>query len=138
MSCKIATAPHGDAGATHDGVGFWLAAALQWGSPKCWLISASAFGTFLHADAARGFVPSLYFGVIFVLAAPPSCIVWLAFGATVQRFLQSERAANIGEAYVVAELRSGISVVFIAHTLQSSVWLAGLRPLRPVARLWRW
>ena len=35
---------------------------------------------------------ALCFGVLFVLAALPSCFVWLAFGAAVQRLLRTERA----------------------------------------------
>ncbi len=37
----------------------------------------------------------MYFGLLFVLAATPSCFVWLAFGATVQRFLYTDRALRI-------------------------------------------
>jgi threonine/homoserine/homoserine lactone efflux protein len=35
------------------------------------------------------------FGLMFILAALPSCFIWLAFGASVQRFLRTERAARI-------------------------------------------
>jgi hypothetical protein len=38
--------------------------------------------------------PALWLGALFVLAALPSCLVWLAGGAAVQRWLQSERAAR--------------------------------------------
>jgi len=112
LSWKIATADRGDAGAVHDGVGFWQAAALQWVSPKSWLISTSAVGTYWQTEAAGTIVQSLWFGVVFVLASLPSCFVWLAFGATVQRFLRSERAArdfNI----VMGVLLAGSLVLFI-------------------------
>ena len=49
---------------------------------------------------------------LFVLAALPSCFVWLAFGATVQRFLQTERAAR-GFNLVMAPLLAGSVVLFI-------------------------
>src|SRR5215831_536368 len=82
LSWKMATA--GRSGATTDKacVGFWGAAAFQWVNPKSWLVSASAVGTYLHADAGGAFVQSLSFGLLFVLAALPSGFVWLAFGAT--------------------------------------------------------
>jgi threonine/homoserine/homoserine lactone efflux protein len=92
LAWKIATASRSDAAAAHDVVGFWGAAAFQWVNPKSWLVSASAVGTYLHAEAASAVVQSTYFGLLFVLAALPSCFVWLAFGATVQRLLHTERA----------------------------------------------
>jgi threonine/homoserine/homoserine lactone efflux protein len=95
LSWKMATARRRDATTDKEFVGFWEAAAFQWVNPKSWLVSASAVSTYLHADADSAFVQSLYFGLLFVLAALPSCFVWLAFGATVQRFLHTERAVRI-------------------------------------------
>jgi threonine/homoserine/homoserine lactone efflux protein len=111
LSWKIATAGRGDAGAAKAGIGFWEAAALQWVNPKSWLVSASAVGTYLRADAGP-LVQSLSFGVLFLLAALPSCFVWLAFGATVQRVLQTERAAR-GFNVVMGLLLAGSVVLFI-------------------------
>jgi threonine/homoserine/homoserine lactone efflux protein len=112
LSWKSATAGRSDAGAVKHGIGFWEAAALQWVNPKSWLVSASAVGTYLRADAAEPLVQSLSFGVLFVLAALPSCFVWLAFGATVQRILQTERAAR-GFNIVMGLLLAGSVVLFI-------------------------
>src|SRR4051794_32370457 len=109
---KIATAGRGDAGASRDGVGFWQAAALQWVNPKSWLVSASAVGAYLRAEAAGPLVQSLSFGVLFILAALPSCFVWLAFGATVQRLLQTERAARAFN-LAMGLLLAGSVVLFI-------------------------
>ena len=95
LSWKIATAGRSDATTDKECVGFWGAAAFQWVNPKSWLVSASAVGTYLHADAGSAVVQSLSFGMLFVLAALPSCFVWLAFGATVQRLLLTERAVRI-------------------------------------------
>ena len=95
LSWKVATAGRSDATAAKDGVGFWGAAAFQWVNPKSWLVSASAVGTYLHADAGSAFAQSLSFGLLFVLAALPSGFVWLAFGAAVHRFLRTERALRI-------------------------------------------
>jgi threonine/homoserine/homoserine lactone efflux protein len=112
LSWKIATAGRADAGAARESVGFWEAAALQWVNPKSWLVSASAVGTYLRADAAGPLAQSLSFGLLFVLAALPSCLVWLAFGATVQRILQTERAARSFNV-VMGLLLAGSVVLFI-------------------------
>lgn len=112
LSWKIATAGRGDAGAAREGVGFWEAAALQWVNPKSWLVSASAVGAYLRAEAASPLVQSLSFGVLFVLVALPSCFVWLAFGATAQRILQTERAAR-GFNVVMSLLLAGSVVLFV-------------------------
>jgi threonine/homoserine/homoserine lactone efflux protein len=112
LSWKIATAGRRDAGIAHDGIGFWQAAALQWVSPKSWLISASAIGTFLQADAASAFLQSLYFSTLFVLAALPSCFVWLALGASAQQFLQSARTAR-GFHVVMGVLLAGSIVLIV-------------------------
>ncbi len=95
LSWKIATAGRSDATTDREFVGFWGAAAFQWVNPKSWLVSASAVGTYLHAEAGSAVVQSIYFGMLFILAALPSCGVWLAFGATVQRFLHTERAVRM-------------------------------------------
>jgi len=95
LSWKIATAGRSEATNDKDLVGFWRAAAFQWVNPKSWLVCASAVGTYLQAEAGSAFTQSLSFGVLFVLAALPSCFVWLAFGASVQRLLHTERALRL-------------------------------------------
>src|SRR5215510_9977532 len=112
LSWKMATA--GRSGATPDKacVGFWGAAAFQWVNPKSWLVSASAVGTYLHADAGSAFVQSLAFGLLFVLVALPSGFVWLAFGATVQRWLATERAVRLFNVAMGA-LLAGSVLLFI-------------------------
>ena len=95
LSWKMATAGRSDATTAKAFVGFWGAAAFQWVNPKSWLVSASAAGTYLHADAGSAVVQALSSGLLFVLAALPSCFVWLAFGATVQRLLATTRAVRL-------------------------------------------
>jgi threonine/homoserine/homoserine lactone efflux protein len=92
LSWKIATAPCGGAESGTDVVGFWRAAALQWMNPKAWVVSASAAGTFLQAGDSGALAQSMGFGILFFLAALPAGLVWLAFGATVQRWLHTERS----------------------------------------------
>lgn len=75
--------------------GIWYAAGFQWISPKSWLVCAGAVGTYVNAGDASAFAQSATFGILFVLAALPSCFVWLAFGASAQRLLRTERAARV-------------------------------------------
>jgi threonine/homoserine/homoserine lactone efflux protein len=73
-------------------VGFGGAAAFQWVNPKSWLVCASAAGTYLRPEAGGAIAQAVLLGALFVVAASPSCFVWLAFGASAQRFLRSPRA----------------------------------------------
>jgi threonine/homoserine/homoserine lactone efflux protein len=111
LAWKIATAQRSEA-TSEKYVGFWQAAAFQWINPKSWLVSASAVGTYLQAQGSSAFEQSVYFGVLFVLAALPSCFVWLAFGATLQRFLHTERTLRIFNVAMGA-LLAGSVILFI-------------------------
>jgi threonine/homoserine/homoserine lactone efflux protein len=92
LSWKIATSSgHIDTPPDKDPVGFLGAAVFQWANPKSWLVSASAAGTFLSTEAGRPLAQAASLGGLFVLAALPSCFLWLAFGAAVQRVLHSPR-----------------------------------------------
>ncbi|MGH7268421.1 MAG: LysE family translocator, partial [Candidatus Rokuibacteriota bacterium] len=51
LSWKIATSGSIDAAPDRDPVGYLGAAIFQWVNPKSWLVTASAAGTFLGADA---------------------------------------------------------------------------------------
>jgi len=91
LAWKIATAGHSDPARVKP-VGFVGAAAFQWINPKSWLVCASAAGTYLHAGAGSALAQATAFGGVFILASLPCCFVWLAFGATAQRFLRTGRA----------------------------------------------
>jgi threonine/homoserine/homoserine lactone efflux protein len=112
LSWKIATAGRSEATGDKEFVGFWQAAAFQWVNPKSWLVSASAVGTFLRAEAGSALVQSLSFGLLFVVAALPSCFVWLAFGAGLQRFLHTARAVRLFNVAMGA-LLAGSVLLFI-------------------------
>jgi len=94
LAWKIATAGRSDGAAGRKPVGFIGAAAFQWINPKSWLVCASAAGAYLHAQSGSALAQAMAFGALFILASLPCCFVWLAFGATAQRFLRSERAAR--------------------------------------------
>jgi threonine/homoserine/homoserine lactone efflux protein len=93
LSWRTATSSGGiDSQPVENPVGFLGAAAFQWVNPKAWLVSAAAAGTFLSAEAGNAVMQAASLGGLFVLAALPSCFVWLAFGAAVQRVLRSRRS----------------------------------------------
>jgi threonine/homoserine/homoserine lactone efflux protein len=95
LAWKIATAGRSDTTTEKLPLGFWGMAAFQWINPKSWLISVSAVGAYLHPAAGTALTQALGFGLLFILAALPSCFIWLAFGASFQRFLHTERAARL-------------------------------------------
>jgi len=91
LSWRIATSRRMDSLPESRPVGFFGAAVFQWVNPKSWLVTASAAGAFLHTGAGSPVLQSAFLGGLFVLVALPSCFVWLAFGATAQRLLQTPR-----------------------------------------------
>jgi threonine/homoserine/homoserine lactone efflux protein len=95
LSWKIATADRSNATTQKQPLDFWGAAAFQWINPKSWLVSVSAVSVYLHPAAGTAFTQAMGFGLLFLLAALPSCFIWLAFGASFQRFLSTKRAARL-------------------------------------------
>ena len=91
--------------------GFLGAATFQWINPKSWLVSASAAGTFLDPQAGSAVVQAIALGGVFVLAALPSGFVWLAFGASAQRLLRTERRLRVFNLAMAALL--ALSVVLL-------------------------
>lgn len=93
LAWKIATAPVGDggSGAPPRPTGFFGAALLQWVNPKAWLVSAGAVATYLPGEAESGLLRATLFTLVFVSAALPCSLVWLAFGAAAQRLLRDPR-----------------------------------------------
>ena len=95
LAWKIATAGRPGGASGGEPIGFVGAAAFQVVNPKSWLVCASAAATFLDRGAGSALGQSAALGLIFVAASLPSCFPWLAFGALLQRFLRSERAARV-------------------------------------------
>jgi threonine/homoserine/homoserine lactone efflux protein len=83
----------------------------DWVNPKGWLIGVAAVATFLdqRADGALG--QAVLFAILFALAASPSCLPWLAFGAALQRFLRTPRAQRILNLAMAALLAA--STIFV-------------------------
>jgi threonine/homoserine/homoserine lactone efflux protein len=111
LSWKIATSSRMESVPEGKPVGYLGAAMFQWVNPKSWLVSASAAGTFLSAGAGSPIVQSASLGGLFFLAALPSCFVWLAFGAAVQRVLHSRRRLRIFNIAMGAVLALSIALI---------------------------
>ena len=108
LSWKIATAGRSEATEGRVCVGFWEAAAFQWVNPKAWLVCAGAVGTYFEAKAGNALGQAVALALLFIVAALPSCFVWLAAGASVQRFLRTERTAHIFNVTMAALLAGSI------------------------------
>src|SRR5438046_10627311 len=68
-------------------------------------------GTFLSAEGGSPIVQSVFLGGLFVVAALPSCFLWLAFGATAQRLLRHPRRLRVFNVAMGALL--ALSIVLI-------------------------
>lgn len=112
LSWKIATST-GRIDSQQDGspVGFLGAAVFQWVNPKSWLVSAAA-GAYLNAGAGSAVVQAVSLGGLFLLAALPSCFLWLAFGAAVQpRVLRTARRMHAFNVTMAALLALSIALI---------------------------
>lgn len=92
LAWKIATAKRAGTGERQRPVGFLAAAAFQWVNPKAWLICTSAVGSFLRPDGSGPLSQAALFAAIFIAAGIPCMMVWLGFGAAMQRILRTDRA----------------------------------------------
>ena len=112
LSWKIATSSSRiESMPERNPVGYLGAAVFQWVNPKSWLVSASAAGTFLSAEAGSPILQAASLGGLFFLAALPSCFLWLAFGAAVQRVVRSRRRLRIFNMVMGALLALSIALI---------------------------
>ncbi len=91
LAWKIATADRTKSKAGERPVGFFDAVLFQWVNPKAWLICAGAV-SFIQIDGPPPIVQAALFGLIEVVFGAPCMLLWLGFGAAMQRFLRSDRA----------------------------------------------
>jgi len=91
-------------------VGFAGAALFQWINPKSWLVSTSAAGAYLHAEGGA-LLQALAFAALFVAAALPSGFLWLAFGASLQRYLRDAGTARIVNGIMAAGLAASVAMI---------------------------
>jgi len=112
LSWKIATSSSRiESMPERNPVGYLGAAVFQWVNPKSWLVSASAAGTFLSAEAGSPILQAASLGGLFFLAALPSCFLWLAFGAAVQHVLHSRRRLRLFNIVMGALLALSIALI---------------------------
>ncbi len=111
LSWKIAASSRIESLPEKTPVGFVGTAAFQWINPKSWLVTVSAAGTFLNAEAGSSLLQAVFLSGLFVVAALPSCFLWLAFGATIQRILHSQRKLRVFNVAMGALL--ALSIVLI-------------------------
>jgi threonine/homoserine/homoserine lactone efflux protein len=110
LAWKIAVSgPLGES-ARKKPVGFAGAALFQWINPKSWLVSTSAAGAYLHAEGSA-LLQALAFAALFVAAALPSGFLWLAFGASLQRYLRDARTARIVNGIMAAGLAASVAMI---------------------------
>jgi threonine/homoserine/homoserine lactone efflux protein len=121
MAWRIATAKRSDGnGAARGGFlglgdgrgGFLGMAAFQWVNPKGWLVSVAAVATFLNPRGDDALAQAAFFAILFWVVALPSCLPWLAFGATLQRYLRSPRAERILN-WSMATLLAGSTILLV-------------------------
>ena len=111
LAWKIATAGAPQDGTPRKPVGFVGAALFQWVNPKSWLVSTSAVATYVQPPAHDALVPALTAAAVFVAAALPSGLVWLALGASLHRLLRSGRAVRIFNLALAASLVASIALI---------------------------
>jgi threonine/homoserine/homoserine lactone efflux protein len=112
LAWTLATAGRSAALEQRGRVGFWQAAAFQWVNPKAWLVCAGAIGTYLPTAGSTVVGAAGALAVLFVVAALPSCFVWLAAGASMQRALRMEQTARLFN-LLMAALLVGSILLFI-------------------------
>jgi threonine/homoserine/homoserine lactone efflux protein len=111
LAWRIATSGGAGAQAERRPVGFGEAALFQWVNPKAWLVSVSAAATYLDGEAGSAVGQAAVLGGLFVLAALPSGLVWLAFGAAVQRLLRGPRARGAFNVALGALLALSVALI---------------------------
>ena len=92
LAWKIANAGRAGPAERARPIGFVAAALFQWVNPKAWLICAGAVSGFLREDGAGAIGQAGLFAAIFIVAGAPCMMLWLGFGAAMQRVLRTERA----------------------------------------------
>ena len=110
LSWKIASSGTMVERAEQKPVGFASAAVFQWINPKAWLVVTSAAGTYLQAGASA-LLQAISLALLFVAAALPSGLIWLAFGASVHRVLRNPRAARIFNIAMGVSLAASVAFI---------------------------
>ncbi len=101
LAWKIATAPVSGIGESRGKpFSFLQAAAFQWVNPKAWVLAIGATVTYTVISDSY-VLQVLSIALIFMVFGAPCILLWLWFGASLQRLLQQPntvRSFNIGMA----------------------------------------
>ncbi len=113
LAWQIGTARPGASAAESKPVGFLGAALFQWLNPKGWLVAVSAAGAYLPATTGRPVVAAAAMGGLFFLAALPSGLVWLGFGAAMQSLLATETRRRIFNLAMAIALAGSVLLILL-------------------------
>ncbi|MDB5873743.1 MAG: LysE family translocator [Ramlibacter sp.] len=113
LAWQIANAPPMRPGSEAPTAGFGAAFLFQWVNPKSWILGASAAATFSAAPGQPAAAHAMLMAGLFALAAAPSCALWLAGGALLQRWMTQARPA--------ARVNRGMGTLLAASVLM--LWL---------------
>jgi threonine/homoserine/homoserine lactone efflux protein len=111
LSWKIAVSGDASANAERKPVGFVGATLFQWINPKSWLVGGSAAGAYLQATPDGALLQSIALAALFVSAALPSGLAWLALGASMHRILRNPRTARIFNIVMGASLAASVVMI---------------------------
>jgi len=111
LSWKIATAGRSGPAKRDRPVGFFDAVLFQWVNPKAWLICAGAV-SFIQQDGPPAYAQATLFGAIEVIFGAPCMLLWLGFGAAMQRLLRTDRALRIFNVAMGVLLAATVPLLF--------------------------
>ena len=95
LAGRMAQASAGeDEGGRGRALTFWQAALFQWVNAKGWIMATSAIAAYTSAGDGM-YSQILIISLIFFSMTLPAAILWLLFGAALQKRLQSRRQRRI-------------------------------------------
>jgi threonine/homoserine/homoserine lactone efflux protein len=94
-------------------VGLLLAALLQWGNPKSWVVSASAVATYLGPQASGPWRDAGELAALFLLGCLPSLSAWLWLGAALKTLLRDRSAARRFNRLMGLCLAASVILIFL-------------------------
>lgn len=95
LAGRMAQASAGeDEGGRSRALTFWQAALFQWVNAKGWIMATSAIAAYTSAGDGM-YSQILIISLIFFSMTLPAAILWLLFGAALQKRLQSRRQRRI-------------------------------------------
>lgn len=113
LAWRIATSPPPGAHIAGKPIGFAGAFAFQWVNPKSWLVAAAAAGTYLSPDSGAAVLQAAWFAGLFVTAALPATVAWLALGAAMRNLLREPRRARMFNVAMGVALAASVAMIHV-------------------------